>query len=425
MVAEGCARAGVAHKSDLYMRDGKTLRQELRDGGEWEDQEWAKEVVQAYWAQGIDDDRVHQHDMPRVRANVGMVVSYYEGDGKRERRIGCVRRVYVGEHGVEYEVVCSEYRKGSSGRAAKVRRYEPRRGDVVTPGWNKSGQRMQVMWRGGSREGTRVSGEVVSGNDETRDCCRVLDLAGRQEDERRMREWMEGGCMLDIEVGVVSTMRHVRGETKDRSEWATTVTSSAPGIIESDGVRRRLEGCGVGCKPARAYDRQEYDTANDGNTTLYGFSDGSMSGDRNYGGYSWIVVLRSERYPMGKVVMGGGGAEAATANGNVLLNTTRMEALGLVAGMSYARGWKGPVKWYLDNNGARRNYRKMRHWTAYDWCKAGAETYLDTWSYCGRVWLGSGRCYMWMGTLKSAKSERTGPLKKEVTWRLMPLRNGV
>ena len=169
MVAEGCARAGVAHKSDLYMRDGKTLRQELRDGGEWEDQEWAKEVVQAYWAQGIDDDRVHQHDMPRVRANVGMVVSYYEGDGKRERRIGCVRRVYVGEHGVEYEVVCSEYRKGSSGRAAKVRRYEPRRGDVVTPGWNKSGQRMQVMWRGGSREGTRVSGEVVSSNDETRD----------------------------------------------------------------------------------------------------------------------------------------------------------------------------------------------------------------------------------------------------------------
>jgi hypothetical protein len=71
-------------------------------GGEWEEQEWAKEVVQAYWAQGIEDDRVHQHDMPRVRADVGWwyVVSYYEGDGKHERRIGCVRRVYVGEHGV-------------------------------------------------------------------------------------------------------------------------------------------------------------------------------------------------------------------------------------------------------------------------------------------------------------------------------------
>ena len=32
----------------------------------------------------------------------------------------------------------------------------------------------------------------------------------------------------------------------------------------------------VVCKPARAYDRQEYDAANDGKTTLYGFSDGSM-----------------------------------------------------------------------------------------------------------------------------------------------------
>jgi hypothetical protein len=43
----------------------------------------------------------------------------------------------------------------------------------------------------------------------------------------------------------------------------------------------------------------------------------------------------------------------------LLLNTTRLEALGLgVAGMSFARDWKGPVKWYLDNNGARRSYRK-------------------------------------------------------------------
>ena len=133
-MAEGCARAGVAYKSDLYMRDGKTLRKELQEGGEWGEQEWAKEVVQAYWAQGIDDDRVHQHDMPRVLANVGIVVSYYNGEGKRERRIGCVRKVHVGGQGVEYDVVCSEYREGYTGRAAKVRRYEPRRGDVVTPG---------------------------------------------------------------------------------------------------------------------------------------------------------------------------------------------------------------------------------------------------------------------------------------------------
>jgi hypothetical protein len=97
---------------------------------------------------------------------------------------------------VEYDVVCSEYREGSSGRAAKGRRYEPRRGDVVTPGWNKSGQSMQVMWWAGSRDGTRVSGEVVSSNDETRDCCRVLNLAGGQEDERRKCDngWRAAAC---------------------------------------------------------------------------------------------------------------------------------------------------------------------------------------------------------------------------------------
>jgi hypothetical protein len=75
--------------------------------------------VQAYWAQGIDDDRVHQHDMPRVRADVGMVVSYYEGrSGKRERKIGCVCEMHEGEKGMEYGVVCSSIAR----RARDVRR---------------------------------------------------------------------------------------------------------------------------------------------------------------------------------------------------------------------------------------------------------------------------------------------------------------
>jgi hypothetical protein len=86
----------------------------------------------------------------------------------------------------------------------------------------------------------RVNGEMVSSNDETRDCCRVLDLAGGQADEQRMREWVEGGCRQGIEVEVVSTMRHVRGDTKDRSELMITVTTNAPGYIE------RARACGRG-----------------------------------------------------------------------------------------------------------------------------------------------------------------------------------
>jgi hypothetical protein len=105
---------------------------------------------------------------------------------------------------------------GSTGRAAKVGRYEPKRGDVATPGWNKGEHRVRVVWGGNQNGRTRVNGEMVSSNDETIDCCRVLDLAGGQEDEQRMREWVEGGCRQGTEVEVVSTMRrHERPKRMD------------------------------------------------------------------------------------------------------------------------------------------------------------------------------------------------------------------
>jgi hypothetical protein len=49
------------------------------------------------------------------------------------------------------------------------------------------------------------------------------------------------------------------------------------------------------------------------------------------------------------VLAGGGGAGLASGNTNLLLSFTRMEALGLAAGMSYAREWIGKVGWYIDN----------------------------------------------------------------------------
>jgi hypothetical protein len=48
-----------------------------------------------------------------------------------------------------------------------------------------------------------------------------------------------------------------------------------------------------------------------------------------------------------------------------------MEALGLAAGISYARNWAGKVDWYIDNMGVINNYRRMRRWVANDWSKAG------------------------------------------------------
>jgi hypothetical protein len=49
-----------------------------------------------------------------------------------------------------------------------------------------------------------------------------------------------------------------------------------------------------------------------------------------------------------------------------------MEALGLAAGMSYARKWVGKVDWYIDNTaGVINNLRRMHRWVANDWSKAG------------------------------------------------------
>ena len=48
-----------------------------------------------------------------------------------------------------------------------------------------------------------------------------------------------------------------------------------------------------------------------------------------------------------------------------------MEALGLTAGMSYARAWIGKADWYIDNTKVINNFRKMHRWVANDWSKSG------------------------------------------------------
>jgi hypothetical protein len=56
-----------------------------------------------------------------------------------------------------------------------------------------------------------------------------------------------------------------------------------------------------------------------------------------------VAVVENGAIPGGGVLAGGGGATLALAsdNTNVLLSSTRMEALGLAPGISYARNWVG------------------------------------------------------------------------------------
>jgi hypothetical protein len=112
-----------------------------------------------------------------------------------------------------------------------------------------------------------------------------------------------------------------------------------------------------------------------------GFSGGPLSGGGNNGGYSWMIALvKDGNILQGDVLADGGGAALAADNANVLLSSTRLEALGLAAGMSYARNWVGKVDWFIDNMGVIINFRKMHRWVANDWSKAGdrdANGYLN------------------------------------------------
>jgi hypothetical protein len=54
--------------------------------------------------------------------------------------------------------------------------------------------------------------------------------------------------------------------------------------------------------------------------------------------YSWLLAIKEAGTGAGRVIMSGGGAAAAEDKENTLLNTTRMEALGLAAGMSLRTG---------------------------------------------------------------------------------------
>jgi hypothetical protein len=86
---------------------------------------------------------------------------------------------------------------------------------------------------------------------------------------------------------------------------------------------------------------------------------------------SWMVaVVENGTILKGGVLAGGGGAALASDNTNVLLSSTRIEALGLAAGMSYARNWVGKVDWYIDNTGVINNFWRMHRWAANDWSKA-------------------------------------------------------
>ena len=85
--------------------------------------------------------------------------------------------------------------------------------------------------------------------------------------------------------------------------------------------------------------------------------------------YNWLVAVKQTGGNKLEVLAGGGGGADANEKTNVLLSSTRMENLGLAAGMSYARDWMGRVEWRADNLGTVKGFGKVVRMTPNDWCR--------------------------------------------------------
>jgi len=348
MVARGCAKFGVSVPSDLFRRDGKALRPEMRVGGEWTDsvankkgkKEWVATIKSKIGIDSDQNEREFEYDMPAVDPEVGMIIGFLsEGTAA----IGCIVRI---QDGLE---------EGTGVGAMWVATgHLPKRGKRrVAVGATR------VVFSGGGESHERVIGEW-----------RALDVESA-EMQMRANGWAVDRRDGDLEVNITSSERHCECMTKVREDCGQISKSKVP-TDNIDAMRKELEGVGIGCgefeQQADRFDR----LANDNDVELLGFSDGSLSGDNTNGGYGWLVAIKSPDEANKLIILaGGGGAALASSTTNVLLNTTRMEALGLAAGMSYARNWKGSVKWYVDNKGVISNFWAMPGSVANDWSKMG------------------------------------------------------
>ena len=75
---------------------------------------------------------------------------------------------------------------------------------------------------------------------------------------------------------------------------------------------------------------------------------GVLTADQLVGAYGWLVAVSNGAGGL-TVLAAGGGPAVADDRTNALLTSTRMEALGLAAVLSFARAWSGRVECRLDS----------------------------------------------------------------------------
>jgi hypothetical protein len=324
MVQAGCARLGVRTKADLLTQDGIRVRRELELGGEWTGAE-------SVWVAAVRD-KMGWRDSNQVTPPVPMP--------EPEVMAGDVLAIRVREEGGDVEIGCVETVASGEVRAVLLQR---------RTGRSRSADVFQLDAQGETTVSARL------------DECewRKLD-AGGADGARQWRMWMRGARRSCVDVRVTSSSAH----TELRTHVAGVRGRGRCRVPDEDTqrMRRELEGVAVG---AGGFEQRlgRYAAlaavARERGLVLYGFSDGALTADGVVGAYGWLVAVSDGQGGL-EVLAAGGGSAIADDCTNIPLSSTRLEALGLAAGLSFGRDWTGRVEWRLDNKGVIRSWRRLR-----------------------------------------------------------------
>ena len=119
--------------------------------------------------------------------------------------------------------------------------------------------------------------------------------------------------------------------------------------------------------------------------TIHGCSDGSVSSDHRKGTYAWVIVARLHQV---QYVLAAGSGLCDTLDNPAIgaLDSTRMESIGIVAGLrawaQYEESSYTHIDWICDNSGAVATYNSYRGLDMRGWQKLENRDiwgYLSTW----------------------------------------------
>ena len=118
--------------------------------------------------------------------------------------------------------------------------------------------------------------------------------------------------------------------------------------------------------------------------TLMAESDGSVRNGTQGGTWAWSIIEYDKQVNLNPMGIIGRGREKTPQLDTQMTHSYRMEALGLLSLMTYARydlQWKGEIDLHMDNKGVIQTYTKCGHWTQPQWVKQSDK---DVWEAIAR-----------------------------------------